>query len=41
MPGIKKADGPQKYNKVTQQKKYHLLMLFYKRNLSLREVNAY
>jgi len=38
MPGIKKADGPHKYNKVNQQKKYHLLTLFYKRGFSLREV---
>jgi len=41
MPGIKKAEGPQKYNKVNQQKKYHLLNLFYKQKMPLREVNLF
>jgi len=41
MPGIKKIDGPHKYNKVNQQKKYHLLTLFYNRQLTLREVNLH
>lgn len=41
MPGIKKAEGTHKYNKVNQQKKYHLLNLFYKQSMPLREVNIF
>jgi len=30
--------GPQKYNKVNQQKKFHLLTLIYKERMPIREV---
>lgn len=36
MPGIRKEEGPHKYNKVNQQKKFHLLTLFYKHKMSLK-----
>jgi hypothetical protein len=38
MPGIRKDSGPQKYNKVNQQRKFHLLSLFYTHQVPLKEV---
>jgi hypothetical protein len=38
MPGIKRSDTTHKYNKITQQKKFHLLTLFHQRHYSLKKV---
>lgn len=38
MAGIKREHLNQKYNKINQQKKFHLLTLFHQRNYSLKKV---